>query len=243
LADGPWHPQALGTIGGAEIALLLGGVTLQESRVSWNPCNRIIASEYAGENLFDRITDDSDEDESLREIADLTNPHVQSQLGHIELVKPEDRIYGPGTGLIMAAFAWPGKPSRFSDGSRGTYYAADSEETAVAETRYHDDLFLAGSAPVVLEKTLLHAVLAATLVDTRLGGPSPPDVYHPTLYQAGQAFGGLVRRLDGHGIVYSSVRRPNGECVAIFRPTALQGAQAVRTLAYEWDGNHVSRVT
>ncbi len=243
MADGPWHPPGLGAVGGEEIALLLRGVTLQESRESWDPCHRIIASDNARENLFDRITEESAEAESLREIADLSNPYVQSQLGQIELVKPEDRRYGPGTGLIMAAFAWPGRPSRFSDGSRGTYYAADSEETAVAETRYHDELFLAGSGPVVVEKTLLHAVLDATLVDIRLGCPSPTDVYHPTHYQAGQAFGGLVRRLDGHGIVYSSVRRANAECVAIFRPTALHNAQAVRTLEYEWDGNHISRVT
>jgi hypothetical protein len=243
LADRPWRPQALGTAGGAEVALVLGSVTLQESRLSWNPCLRIIASEYAGENLFDRITEDPDEEKFLREVADLTNPHVQDQLGNIELVKPDDRIYGHGAGLIMAAFAWPGKPSRFSDGSRGTYYAADSEETAVAETRYHDELFLVGSAPIVLEKTLIHAALAATLVDIRLGSSSPPDVYNPTLYHAGQAFGDLVRRLDGYGIVYSSVRRTDGECVAIFRPTALQGAQAVRTLAYEWDGHHITRVT
>ena len=156
MGDGPWHPQALGALSGEAIALVLGTATLQESRVSWEPCHRIIASEYAGENLFDRITEEPDDLESLREIADLTNPYVKSQLGEIELVKPEDRIYGPGSGLIMAAFAWPGRPSRFSDGSRGTYYAAGTEETAIAETRYHDDLFFAGSGAMALEKTLVH---------------------------------------------------------------------------------------
>jgi hypothetical protein len=241
MADGPWHPRALNSINGEEIALLLGEKALQQTAVSWNPCHRIIASEYAGVNLFDRIADASELDD-LKEIADLTNPYVQSQAGQIELVKPEDRVYGLGSGLIMAAFAWPGRPSRFSDGSRGTYYAADSEETAIAETQYHDSIFLAGSPPTVVEKTLLHAVLDATLVDIRPGCPSPAGVYDPHRYEAGQALGKLVRLLDGHGIIYDSVRRPKAECVAIFRPTALRNAQPSRTLECQWDGNRL-RVT
>lgn len=242
MADGLWRPVALNGIGGEEVALLLGGEPLQQSAISWDPCHRIIASEYAGENLFDRIADATEWDD-LREIADLTNPYVQNQAGQIDLVKPEDRVYGPGSGLIMAAFAWPGMPSRFSDGSRGTYYAADAEETAIAETRYHEAIFLTGSAPVVVENTLLHAALGATLVDIRLGCPAPANVYAPTQYQAGQSLGGLVRLLDGHGIVYSSVRRPGAECVAIFRPNALRNARVARTLEYEWDGNRIARVT
>ena len=120
---------------------------------------------------------EGDEDlEDLRAIADLTNPHALAEMGAIELVRPEDRIYGSGAGLIMAAFAWPGRPSRFSDGERGTCYAALAEVTAVAETVHHDGAFLAGAGAVVLEKTLIEADLAGTLVDVRRGRPAPPDV-------------------------------------------------------------------
>ncbi|HVH30119.1 MAG TPA: RES family NAD+ phosphorylase [bacterium] len=178
--------------------------------------------------------------EALREIADLTNPYVQHEVGAIELVPLSDRIYGPGSGLIMQAFTFPGKASRFSDGSRGTYYAAFGTDTAVTETRYHDEVFLQGSGACTLEKTLIHAYLDAVLLDLRSGRPCPPGIYDPNDYSASQGFGRLVRDLGGYGIAYDSVRHADGKCVAIFRPLVLQNAQAVRTLLYEWDGTTIS---
>jgi hypothetical protein len=241
----PWIPPALA--GASPISLAMAGGALEADRVAWSPSFRIIASEYAGENLFDRLADEDDL-EDLRGIADLTNPHALAEMGAIELVRPEDRIYGPGTGLIMATFAWPGRPSRFSDGERGTYYAALAEATAVAETVYHDEAFLAGAGPVVLEKTLIEAELDGTLVDLRRGRPAPPNVYHPADYTSGEAFGRIVRRLEGDGIVYDSVRhrdaggQPAGECAAVFRPPVLRNAVAARLLEYHWDGRRIARV-
>ncbi len=209
----------------------------------------MIASEYVGVNLFDRLTSDAawsrdDEGRALREIADLTNSHVLHEAGRIELVRPEDRVYGPGSALIMASFAYPARPSRFSDGSSGgTYYAARTLETAIAETRYHETRTLRGSGPCVTEKTVIHAELDGALVDIRAGRARPAGVYDPDDYRTGQLFGGLVRELDGYGIVYDSVRHSTGECVAIFRPSVLHGARAVQTLSYHWDGDRVATVT
>lgn len=224
------------------ISLALGSLgNIQEASVVWKESFRIIASEYAGENLFDRLAGD-DELDDLRAIADLTSPHVLHAMGVVDLVKPGDRLYGLGAGFIMAAFAWPGKPSRFSDGSNGTYYTALAEETARAETAYHDEQFLKGSGPVMVEKTLVVTDLSSHLVDIRGGRPCPDGVYDSTDYTQGQAFGGVVRRLDGFGIVYDSVRHSGGQCAAIFRPPALSGARAVRTLEYHWDGNRMTRI-
>jgi len=183
-----------------------------------------------------------DELEATQQIADLTNPHVQAMLGEIELVPLADRIYGPGSGLIMTAFAFPGNPSRFSDGTRGTYYAASDRDTAIAESRYHDEIVLQGSPPCVVEKTVIEAALFAMLVDVRGGRPCPPSIYDPQDYAAGQAFGALVRRLEGFGVLYDSVRRRGGECAAVFRPPALRNALVVQTVLYEWDGSRIAAV-
>lgn len=242
----PWIPPSL-AIGGAggPLTLSVGDLgKLEAAETRWRPSFRIIASEYAGTNLFDRIADASEVDD-LRAIADLTNPHALSELGQIELVPPGDRIYGAGAGLIMASFAWPGRPSRFSDGRRGTYYAARSEATSIRETVYHDEAFLRGSGPVVLEKTLIEADLSATLVDVRAARPAPSGLDHPSDYAAGQAFGAVIRQLGGDGILYHSVRhrartgRALGECAAIFRPPVLNNAVAARTIEYRWDGTRI----
>lgn len=248
MSPDPWRPPGLEHF--ATLGLRLGMETgaLEEERVTWSPSHRIIASEFSGENLFDRLTSDvdyaklQDEVDALREIADLTNTHIQHEAGRFDLVHPQDRIFGRGSGLIMAAFAFPGGSSRFSDGTAGTYYAARELETAIAETQYHEESTLWGSAPCITEKTVIHAELDATLVDVRQGHPSPPGLYDSEDYRVGQAFGGMVRQFQGHGIVYDAVRHRGGECAAIFRPPALRAATPVQTLFYVWDGTRVSDI-
>lgn len=242
----PWHPDALG---GAPAAITVADGVLQAAHVVWRPSYRVIASEYAGENLFDRLQTQADyaaalqELADLRAIADLTNAAVRHAAGEIDLVRPEDRVFGPGAGLIMAAFAYPRGGSRFCDGQAGgAYYAAEALETAIRETVYHAEQMLGGTGPCVLEKTVVEATLDAELVDVRAGRPGPPGLYDPADYRAGQAFAGTVRRLGGYGIVYDSVRHAGGTCAAVLRPPALSHAVAARTLHYEWDGARVASV-
>ncbi|HEX6536428.1 MAG TPA: RES family NAD+ phosphorylase [Gemmatimonadaceae bacterium] len=241
----PWHPPALATLGdaAAHIALTPGGASapFQEARVRWTPASRAIVSEYAGENLFDRLGGEADL-EAFQRIADLTNPAARALAGEIHLVPPEDRIYGPGTPLIMAAFAWPARHARFSTAHEGAFYAARSDDTAIAERRWHSERVLraAGSGPTAQEVTLLHANLDGVLLDIRRPNPSPPGVYDPADYTAGQQLGIVVRRLKGDGIVYDSVRDPGGECAAIFRPPVLSGCMPARTITLEWDGSHLT---
>jgi hypothetical protein len=245
---GPWRPPGLSQLAALQIQLDVNGSALQECVETWTPCYRIVASEYAGENLFDRITDDlgyieqAKEAEALREIADLTSAHVLAEMGRIELVLPQDRVYGPGAGLIMAAFAYPGAASRFSDGSAGTYYAGQSVDTAVAETRYHADHYLRGSGPCVTEKTIIEAELDGTFLDVRRPRPAPAGIYDPVDYRAGQALGAVVRQMLGFGVLYDSVRDPGAACVAVTRPPVLRQATAVQTLQYVWDGSKVTDV-
>lgn len=247
----PWLPPFVRAAAGAgtfPVALTMPGLgDVLADDVAWRPSYRVIASEYAGKNLYDRFPT-ADEFEDYQAIADLTNPHITREMGALELVPPSDRIYGPKAGLIMAAFTWPGRPSRFSDGARGTYYAAAAEATAIRETCYHDTRMLAGAGPVVLEKTLIEAEVSGRFVDVRTGCPAPPGLDHPTDYTSGQSFGRVVRDLEGDGIVYHSVRHrgptglPLGECVAVFRPPLLRAAVAARTIEYYWDGQRIAAV-
>jgi hypothetical protein len=251
MSRSPWLPPALSAaagIGAIPVALTLPGLgDVLADDVAWRPSYRVIASEFAGENLYDRFPN-AEEFEDYQTIADLTNPHILRETGALHLVPPSDRIYGAGSGLIMAAFTWPARPSRFSDGTRGTYYAAAAKDTAICETRYHDTRMLAGAGPLVVEKTLIEADVSGRVVDVRAGCPAPPGLDHPTDYTAGQSFGRIVRDLDGDGIVYHSVRHrsatgnPLGECVAVFRPPVLRHAVAARSIEYRWDGQRIAAV-
>ncbi|WP_310571144.1 RES family NAD+ phosphorylase [Gemmatimonas sp.] len=225
---------ALGSSGGA-------GGTLMASPIDWPAAARIIGSEYSGENLFDQVASSSDVDDLLA-LADLTSPTIRAAQGEIDLVPLEDRLYGPGAGLIMSAFSWPGRESRFSDGTFGVFYAAGTIETAIAETTYHQARFLAGLPPVAVEKTVLLVAVQETLVDVRHPQPAPPGIYDPLDYRLAQAFGATVRRQQAFGLAYDSVRdRPAGECVAILRPPALVPPVRVhQTVEYHWDGHGIA---
>lgn len=242
----PWRPPALAGSPDPGLALALtDGDVLLADDIDWKPSYRIITSEYADENLLAPLLGAAspygreDDLEALQQIADLTNPSVQHAAGQLDLVRPEDRLYGPGTALIMTAFAYPAAASRFSDGQSGVYYAARELDTAIAETVHHTEQVLIDSGPVIVEKTLIHADLVATVVDIRAGCPCPHGVYDPVDYTASQAFGAALRRLDSFGVGYDSVRMAAGMCAAVFRPPALARAQAVRTLLYQWDGARV----
>lgn len=213
---------------------------LQAAPVAWTPVARVIAAEYAAATVYDTLPPTGGAApagaELLAAIADFSNPVVQARYGHLDLVPPRDWVAGPGRGLVMTAFTFPGRPSRFTDGSRGVFYAGLEEATAVAEVTYHLTRHFRANAwgDHVTEHVLLHAALDAELLDVRPPAPAPPGLLHPTDYAAGQTFGALLRAEEADGILYPSVRAAGGRCAAVFRPPVLADCAPRRRLRFHW---------
>ena len=195
--------------------------------------------------LYDQVAAPEDLDVVFA-IEALTNPRVRQELGQLSLVPPADRVAGPGATLIMAAFTHLNPlGSRFSDGSWGVYYAAESLQTAVAEVSYHRGSFLARTAEEAIDIDLrwIQAELMEKFHDLRGQGASMPAVYDPDRYGASQDLGRALRSRNSPGIVYDSVRRrdeQSGQCVAIFKPKALGNARATGHIGLHWDGRAIS---
>lgn len=68
--------------------------------------------------------------------------------------------------------------------------------------------------------------------------PKGLRAYGPDLsrYGPAQAFGAQIRAGGGNGIVYASVRRPGGMCVAGFRPGRFSDCRHARLIQCHWDG-------
>ena len=212
------------------------------SSVAWLPSHRLIASRFPTVGLYDQVAGAADLDVVFA-IEALTNPRVRQELGQLSLVPPADRVAGPGATLIMAAFTHLNPlGSRFSNGSWGVYYAADSLDTAVAEVSYHRGLFLARTSEEAIDIDLrwLHADLMDKLHELRGQGASMPAVYDPGRYGAGQDLARTLRALGSQGIVYDSVRWPQGHCAAVFRPRALSNARTAGHIGLHWDGRAIS---
>jgi RES domain len=214
------------------------------SAVRWLPCYRIIPSRFPPINLFERVTDPADL-ETVLKIESMTNDRLRDEVGALNLVPPEDRISGPGTSPIMAAFTHlPPYGSRFTDGSFGVFYAGRTLDTSIAETKHHREAFLrATSEPRIELDMRVYAVdLDTMLHDIRGMKDTMAEVYDPSSYAASQALAIEIRTSGSSGLAYDSVRNPDGECVAIFKPRVLSNCRQERHLTYVWDGSSISTV-
>ena len=192
-------------------------------------------------NLFERVADPQDW-EALIEIESLTNPRLREEAGDVSLVPVDERISGPGTSIIMAAFTHLNPAgSRFTDGTYGVFYTTPDLDTAIAETKHHRECFMREThqAPIHLDMRVYLVDLDAELHDIRGQQQTETLVYHPDNYSAAQVLARTLRESGSNGIVYSSVRRAGGECAAIFRPRVLSNCRQERHLSYVWDGDSI----
>ena len=215
-------------------------MALLARRTQWQPCHRLVPSRFPPIGVFDRVAQ-PDDLEAVFELEALTNDRVRDETGELALVPQQDRISGPGTTPIMAAFTHLNpEGSRFSDGSYGVYYCARELDTALAEVRYHQARFLRRTAegPLRLELRLYLANLDARLVDVR----KVPKCHRPDDYAPSQKLGIALRAEARDGILYHSVRHAGGLCAAVFRPRLLQHCRQSKHYAFHFDGKDVSAI-
>lgn len=220
--------------------------SIATARIDWRPCWRLVPSRFPPTGLFDRVADPADL-EVVFAIEALTNDRLRDEAGEIRLVAAADRISGPGTTPIMAAFTHLNpEGSRFSDGSFGVYYAAKEIDTAIAETAFHRARFLAATrqAPIEIDMRSYASDLDAELHDIRAKQTELPDIYAGDTghYAAAQALAKQLRADGSNGIAYSSVRNAGGECVAVFKPRLLSPVKQGAHYCYVWDGARISAI-
>ncbi|EKS67116.1 MULTISPECIES: RES family NAD+ phosphorylase [Caballeronia] len=218
------------------------------SLLDWSPAYRVIPTRFPAVNLFDRVASPQDF-EALYALEAMTNDRLRTEIGELDLVPAEERCFGPGCGPIMAAFTHLNpNGSRFSDGSYGVFYCGRERQTAIAETRYHSGLFLAATneAPTRQQMRLYTVRAHGDVVDLRGDAIArtglDPRILAPDDYGPGKALGRAVRAAGAPGIVYPSVRDPQGECLAALRTTMLRDCRHAAYLEYNWNGEAIDYV-
>ena len=226
----------------------LGVADVAVCDLAWLPCHRLVASRFPTVGLYDAIAQPEDL-EVVFAVEALTNPRLRQELGALSLVAAADRVSGPGASLVMAAFTHLNpEGSRFSDGSYGVYYAADTLDTAIAEVSHHRARFLARTAepPIDIDLRWIKADLRASVHDIRAGAAPAAAVtpwaavYDPDHYGASQLLGRALRASGCVALAFDSVRHPGGQCVAVFVPRVLTRARADGHLGLHWDGQRIS---
>lgn len=213
------------------------------TRVVAGPVHRIVPSRFPSVSLFDTARD-ADELLMLAELEGLTNDRLRQEVGEIALLPAGEGVYGSGSTPIMAAFCHPAA-SRFTDGRAGVYYAALELDTALAETQYHREVFLraAGIPEEVLEMRCYTTTLAQPMSLLPQDAALAQAILDPDHYAAGQQFGAALRARGVWGIYYASVRNPpQGHCVAVLRPRALNPVTQASHYRYFWNGERIHQI-
>jgi len=214
------------------------------TRLKWNPAWRVIPSRFPAVGLFERVASPEDFD-ALYALEAMTNDRIRDEVGEISLVPAEERLFGPGSTCIMAAFTHLNpQGSRFSDGSYGVFYCARKRDTAIAETRYHSALFMEATSepPMRLQMRLYTMEAKGEVADLREASHADPRIVDPDDYGHAQGIGRKLKSDGAHGILYPSVRHPAGECLAALRTGILKNCLHAAYLEYNWNGRGIDAV-
>ena len=212
--------------------------------VGWTQYVRLINSAFPPIDLFEDIADPKDW-ALLAQAEGRTNPRLSDSIGKLDLIPLNRRVGGAGASYVMAPFVHcsPDRPGRFHDGSFGAFYAANTFETAVAETLHHVGRFLTATneAPGwIAEMRELLGQIDRPLLDIRTGDHA--DLLNASDYTASQSFAATHRAAGADGIVYPSVRQSGGECLAAFWPDVMHVPTQGRHIRYHWNGARIDMI-
>lgn len=207
----------------------------------WPRQFRIIPSKFPPINFFEKLVR-ADQMEEIFYLESLTNDRLREEVGDISLVRPEDRVCGEGSTIVMAAFTHIGKNSRFTDGSYGVYYASRDLKTAIIETIFWREKFLAATNELAgeIDMRVYVGEILKPLHDIR--NSKFQELHHSDNYLPAQSYALKLRALGSFGLLYNSVRDKGGECIAALRPPAISIPIQSKHLAYVWNGAKISRI-
>lgn len=209
--------------------------------------HRLIPSRYrdGGDSVLVRVADDDAHLGAIFELDNVTNERLLAESGLAPGIGIDELVFGvPGHRIVNAAFCHPHPlGSRFNGPDRGAWYAALDIETAQAEVAFHRAVDYAEIGrfedSVTYDDYL--ADFSASFHDLR-GAEDFAACLDPDSYRASQHLAETLLAAGGLGLVYPSVRRHRGTCLACFRPALVGNVRRHRTWRFTWSGDPVPSI-
>lgn len=203
---------------------------------------RLVNSKFPPISLFDDVMDAEDFGTAYT-LQALTNPRILNEIGNLTFIPVEEIPFGiTGVNYATAPFTHVNPDgSRFSDGSFGILYLADIVETAIAETRYHQEKYfrnVEGLHYDTVDMRCLKVRFSAELIDA----VSIDDIHAPDDYTASRIFGAKVKKSKEAGLQYRSVRNEGSICWGLMSPSHVESAFQTQRFEFVFDGKIISKV-
>jgi RES domain-containing protein len=185
----------------------------------------------------------AENDAVLRDLFDLdnaTNDRLRGESGQLPGIGMDELVFGvPNFRMINAAYTYA-RPegSRFNDGERGAWYCAFELATALAEVSFHKTVEyqeIKRFDDSVSYQALL-ADFTAAFHDLR-GNEAYEDCLAANSYVASQRLAAELLESGSMGIIYPSVRHPDGTNLACFRPALVGNVRKGQAYRLTWAGS------
>lgn len=210
--------------------------------------HRLIPAQFAdgGASVLARLSNDQKTLDAIFELDNATNDRLLAESELSPGVDARELVFGiPSYRIINAAFCHAApEGSRFNSPDRGAWYAGFELETAQAEIAYHRQQWLCETAwdeEDIADYLDYLADFRAEFHDLRTsdltvhalrGARDYGDVLSPVSYTASQALAAQLLQIGSAGIVYPSVRRSGGTCLACFRPVLVTSVRKGDTFTF-----------
>lgn len=209
---------------------------------------RLLPATYHKPPVLRGLVDSDAEAEILAEIEGMTSARLVAERGKNPHLDPRElawrrrkadlRVYG--NTHVNAAFTYTRTGgNRFNSETRGAWYCAWDVMVSVSEVAYHRtrELEYTGSFYDQARYVELHADFIGTF-DDMTDEPGHPSLHpDPEIgYPEGQRLADQLRRNESRGLIYPSVRAPEGNCLVCFDPQAIQNVRPGASWDMVWDG-------
>ncbi|HEY6490165.1 MAG: RES family NAD+ phosphorylase [Terracidiphilus sp.] len=190
--------------------------------------HRLIPTAYATESVLESLSLPANVISDLTELDAATNERKVAERGGNAAISPGELLYGvPEAHIVNAAFTHPGPHGgRFNDSRRGAWYAGIELETPIDEVAFHKRRFLKdGRISERLSFDYLDFLADFSgqfhfLDDSEREQCLQPGPI-PQCYGPSQALANSLLYSGSSGVVYPSVRRSGGTCIACSRPALI----------------------
>ena len=201
--------------------------------------HRLIPSKYSESGtVLSRLTEDDATLNDLMELDGATNDRLLGEEGLLPGISVHELVYGVRYAhIVNAAFTHAGPTGgRFNNSERGAWYCGVKRETSIAEVAFHKLRQLEEVDWEEEEISTFDDYLAdftTQMQDLRAPKPQYRRFLKagpiPDCYMDSQQLAAILLAQQSNGIVYPSVRKKGGTCIACFRPTLVynvrQGAR------------------
>jgi hypothetical protein len=210
--------------------------------------HRLVPSRHLahGDSVLAALADSAADLRAVFDLDAATNDRLLAAEQRLPGIGLEELVFAvPYATVINAAFCHPHPlGARFNGPDRGAWYAAFELETSQAEVGFHKSVQLAEIGrfedSVTYDDYL--ADFSASFHDAR-GARGARTWLDPDSYVASQALAEELLEAGSLGIVYPSVRRAGGTCLACFRPALVTNVRRDRTYRFTWRGKPEPEIT